>query len=328
MTAIDGLERLESPAIWHPAEGEQRRDVYVSVGEAELVIFGTDEAPLSHWSLPAMRRLNPGAMPARYAPGQRADEELEIEETEMVAVLERVLDAVERGRPKRGRLRFVLSSALTAAAILGLLAWLPGAIRDHAIAVLPPAKQAEIGDRLLVELGALTGPPCTGPLGDEALTRLRLRLFPNTPVRMRVVQDLPAPALALPGGLLILSNEVLVARDDPEVAAGHFVAARATAHGDGPLGRFIDGLGTWGTARLLMSGDVRQQDVAEAVERLILTPPPLPADEALRGAFAEAGLAWAPWAQATGRPVRAAASGLEPALDDAGWQSLRGICES
>ena len=328
MTAIDGLERLEATALWRPATGAQRRDVLVSVGEAELRIFGADEAPLSHWSLPAIRRLNPGALPARYAPGRAAEEELEIEDASMVEVLERVLAAVERGRPRAGRLRLALGLAILAGLAVAAALWGPGALREHAARILPPATRVEIGDRLLVELTALTGPPCGGVLGDEALAGLKARLLPTAPVRPLVLRDLPAPAVALPGGLLLLSDDVLATQDDPAVAAGHLVAAHAGAGGDAPLDRFLDGLGIGQVARLLATGDLPPAAFARHVERLLLAPPAPPEDgAALRDAFARARLDWGPWATATGRAAPAEAPAAAPVMDDTDWQSLRGICD-
>ena len=326
-TAIDGLARLETPATWHQGGDADPRAVYVSIGEAELVILDRDDVALDHWSLPAMRRENPGAMPARYAPGADSAETLTIAEVEMVEALDRVLSAVEMGRRRPGRLRWAIVLALLAALAVAALAWGPGALRSHALRVMPPAQREEVGDRLLVALTALTGPPCGGLLGDEALTGLRARLLPTDPVRLRVVRDLPLPALALPGDLLVVSNETLLAQDDPAVAAGHVVASWAGARSDPPTARFLRDLGIFAVARLLISGTLPERAYATHVERLLLGPPPLPDDDALRPAFARARLDWRPWAVATDRPTAGAAPDMPPALDDTDWQSLRGICE-
>ena len=327
-TAIDGLVRLETPATWHPGGGAPPREVYAAIGTAELVILGPDEAALDHWSLPAIRRRDGGGVPARYGPGEAGDETLEISEPEMIDALDRVLAAVEGGRRRPGRLRAAILAALLAPALGAAVVWGPGALRDHAARVLPPAQHEEIGDRLLVALAALTGPPCGGLLGDEALGGLRVRLLPTDPVRLRVVQDLPMPALALPGDLLVMSNDTLLAQDDPAVAAGHVVATRAGAATDPPLLRFLDGVGTGGVLRLLTSGALPQAAYAAHVEALIARPPAPPPDDALRPAFVRARLDWAPYAQATGRPPQGGAPDMRPALDDTDWQSLRGICEA
>ena len=326
-TAIQGLARLETPAIWRP-EGEEPRAVYISIGEAELVILGKDEIALDHWSLPAMQRLDHGALPARYAPGPASGDTLEIHEAEMVDALDRVLAAVARGRQRPGRLRWAITVVLLAALIGGAAIWGPSALRRHAAQVIPPAQREEIGDRLLVSLQSVTGPTCGGLLGDEALAGLRTRLLPTEPVRMRVLRTLPVPALALPGALLLVSNETLLAQDDPAVAAGHVVATWAGARLDPPIDRFLRDIGTAAILRLLASGALPDRVYEGHVETLLAAPPPPPPNDALRRAFAEARLDWGPFAAATGRSPQGRALDMPPALDDTDWQSLRGICEA
>jgi len=327
-TAIDGLARLETAALWRPEAGAEKREVYVSIGEAELVVQDFDGTALSHWSLPALIRLNPGTSPALYAPSEGAGEELEIDETVMVAALDRVMDAVEMGRRRPGALRR-LTVGLIAGFSLGLLIlWLPGALRDHAENVMPAAQRADIGDRMLAELTTLTGPPCGSPTGDEALAILRDRLIPTSPVRFAVLRDLPQPALALPGGLVVVSDIVLVTQDDPAVAAGHVMAAFLTARNNAPLGRFLDGVGPRALARILISGEVRDETIAGHIEDLLLTPPVLVGPEVLQPGFAAARLLWEPYAIATGQPVgEAPPSDMSPVLDDSTWLALREICD-
>ncbi|MEL6586594.1 MAG: hypothetical protein AAFY65_11875 [Pseudomonadota bacterium] len=328
-TALDGLDRLEAPALWRPEKGAQRQEVYVSIGNAELVIQSRAGEPLSHWSLPALVRRNPGATPALYAPAKRAGEELEIAEPEMIDALARVMDAVDKGRQRPGRLRRVLTG-LTAGFALGLgLIWLPGALRDHAANVIPAAKRAEIGQMMLAELTLLTGPPCETITGREALSTLRDRLFPTTPVRLEVLRDLPEAALLLPGGLMVLSDTVLVTQDDPDVAGGHLLAAMEAAAENPPLQSFLSGVRATDLMRILASGQVPPRTVTAHMERLLLAPPDVPVAEVLRSRFNGARLAWSPYAEAVGLPLgEETPSDMAPALDDSTWQVLRGICDA
>lgn len=330
MTAIDGLERLETPALWRASGRDPLREVYISIGEAELQVFGMDEVALSHWSLPAIRRLNPDEVPARYAPGRAAEEELQIDEPEMITALERVLDAVERGKARPGRLRWVLVLGVFVAMIAAGILWLPNMLREQAGRILPPAQREEIGDRLMVELGAVTGPACSTALGDEALQQMKDAVLPDRVLRLRVVQDLPAPALALPGGLLLLSNETLIVQDDPAIAAGHLLATQVSAEAFPPLERFLATMRTDKLIGLLTSGEVPPNAISRHVEGLLLDPPVLADDSVLIPAFAQARLAWTPWADATGRLAPATDDQpltLPPPIDDTAWQSLRGICD-
>ncbi|PWJ19283.1 hypothetical protein [Jannaschia seohaensis] len=327
MTAIEGLERLETTALWRPEAGAQRREVYVSIGEAELVIQDSAGTALTHWSLPALVRVNAGA-PAVYAPAPGTDEELEVEEPEMIAALDRVVAAVEKGRAKPGRLRRIATGLVLGAAVGFAIMWLPGALRDQAAGLLPPSKRSELGERMLAEFTLLTGPPCETVTGREALDRLHARLLPTTPGRIEVLRDLPHPALALPGGLLLLSDVPLLTQDDPDVAAGHLLAAAITAQERPPLEALLRDLGATSLIRLLTAGVVTDAEITEHVETLLLDAPPLAAPERLRPGFAAARLAWAPWATATGRaPGEAPASQMPSALDDDSWQRLREVCD-
>ena len=95
MTALTQFQRLEATGVWRPNPSERLRDVIVSFGDATLILRDPrSEEPLSHWSLPAVTRLNPGQMPAIFAPGDaEQDEVVEIDDTLMVQAIERVHSA-------------------------------------------------------------------------------------------------------------------------------------------------------------------------------------------------------------------------------------------
>ena len=161
MTALEQYSRLEATGLWREAPDAQRRDVLVSLGDATLMISTLSEVALAHWSLPAVARLNPGRRPALYSPGADTEERLEIDDPDMITAIETVRAAIDRKRPHPGRLRFWIGAGL-AAAMLGLAVfWLPGALTRQTVALLPEASRAEIGTRLLQEIGRLAGPICT-----------------------------------------------------------------------------------------------------------------------------------------------------------------------
>ncbi|MEM9795676.1 MAG: hypothetical protein AAF919_04260 [Pseudomonadota bacterium] len=328
MTVLDGIARLETAALWTPEDAEAPRAVFVSIGEAELTIEDNDGIALSHWSLPALERLNPGILPARYAPALGAAETLEIEEAEMVAALERVRDAVETGRRPKGRLRRI-ALGLTLGIGLGLiLTSIPGALRNHAATIMPQPARFAIGERVRTEIVVRTGPICAGVLGTEALDRLRTRLLPTRPAELSVIRGLPSTVIALPGGLFLLSDDILLAQDDPDVAAGHLLAAATQTQSGKPLARFLADLPLTRLVGLLATGGVTDEAITRHAEDLLSAPRALPDDAALRGAFTTARLAWAPYAEATGRPMGdAAISPPAPALEEAEWQMLGTICD-
>ena len=107
MTALSEYARLETTGLWRETPDSQRREVVVSLGDATLVISTMTDSALSHWSLPAVHRLNPGKRPALYAPDAEADELLEISEPQMIEAIETLRRAIDRTRPKPGRLRWL-----------------------------------------------------------------------------------------------------------------------------------------------------------------------------------------------------------------------------
>ncbi len=328
MTALHGLDRLESPGRWRPDAEQPWRDVHVVLGEASLVLQDGGGAALAHWSLPALERRGGGAEPARYGPGPGTAEAIEIDEPAMVDALDRVLAAVSRGRRRPGALRGTVLAAAAGLALLVAALWLPGAMRDHARHVMPPAQREAIGQVMLATLAGPGGAPCDAGAGPEALGSLHARILPAQPGALVVLRGLEPPALALPGGLLVLSEGALRADDDPNVAAGHALAAALGARARPPVADLLDALGPGSVARLLATGAVPPAAVARHARGLAIARPSPHDDTTLRAGFDAARLAWAPWAAATGRAEGAAPpSAMPPALGDAAWQALRGICD-
>ena len=69
MTALTKYQRLECVGLWRLTASAQLREVVVGLRDTTLVLADPrTEMALSHWSLPAVERLNPGQMPA--LPGQ------------------------------------------------------------------------------------------------------------------------------------------------------------------------------------------------------------------------------------------------------------------
>ena len=145
MTALNKYQRLECSGLWRAGPTAQRRDVTVAFREATLVLADPrSEQPLSHWSLPAVQRMNPGGSPALYSPDAGASELLELDDPDMIAALGTVQGVLERRRPHPGRLRnWVILGVLASVAALGVF-WLPGAMSRHAALVLPQTTRTAI----------------------------------------------------------------------------------------------------------------------------------------------------------------------------------------
>lgn len=338
MTALSQFDRLEAPGLWRATPEAQRQNVVVSLGDATLTVTDTSERPLSHWSLPTVQRLNPGKVPAIYAPSADGDagETLEIDDDDMIAGIEQVRAVIKRRRPRSGRLRLVLTLGLVA--LLGTLAltWLPGALVRQTVSVLPDVTRSAVGQKLLIRVRRVAGVPCSAPSGRAALAKLSRRVLGTPAGSVVVLSAGVSHAGHLPGGIILINRALLEDYEEPDVAAGFMLAENERARRDDPMVALLNHAGTIATAKLLTSGKIAESVLDSYAETLLTTPPtPLP-DDVLLTRFAEAKVRSTPYAFAldqTGEsvlglieadPVPVAAA--EPLLPDADWISLQGIC--
>lgn len=337
MTALERYSRLEATGLWRESPDAQRRDVVVALGEATLVISTPAEVALTHWSLPAVARLNPGRQPALYAPGPDTEERLEIDDPDMVAAIETLRAAIDRRRPHPGRLRLWIGAAL-GAVLLGLAVfWLPGALTRQTVALLPAASREEIGNRLLLEIGRLAGPICTSPRGSTALNRLARRTFGEPAPRVALLPSAIPETLALPGGILVAHAALVEDHETPEVLAGYLLAEDLRRSETDPMHMLLQEAGLGVTFRLLTTGEIAPE-VLHAHAASLLSREAVPvADGPLLTRFAMAGISSQPYAFARdvsgeavlglieADPLRGAAGA--PLLSDADWISLQDICQ-
>lgn len=338
MTAVTKYRKLEARGLWRDLPEGQRREVVVNLGDQTLILTDPrSDTPLSHWSLPAVTRANPGEMPALYLPGEDATETLEIDDPDMIAALETVHAAIAKAQPRPGRLRGVMLGSALAGIAAVFVFWLPDALMRHTASVLPPATRAEIGRLALADITRIAGAPCTSAPGLAALDRLAQRLFgPKDTPRLVVMREGVAGAVPLPGNQIVLPESMLVVPDGPEVAAGHILAARLRAEAGDPVLELLRYAGPIATLRLLTTGVLPQDALTGHAEALLqAAPAPVP-DEALLAAFSAAKVPSTPYAYAldqTGETTLGlieadpmAGTTPDPLLPDADWVSLQDIC--
>lgn len=337
MTALRKYQRLESPGLWRDTPLAQRREVVVGFREATLVLSDPrSDMALSHWSLPAVVRLNPGEVPALYGPGPDDVETLEIEDSDMIAALDTVRRVLVRRRARPGRLRGILLTAATIAVIgLGLV-WMPGALIRHTASVLPEVSRTEIGRLALADLERLTGPPCADGLGKRALDVLEDRLFPDAGLTVLVVPDGIKGTLGLPGGTMLLGRGLIDTPPDAEVAAGFaLVEAVRMANAD-PMIPLLTYAGIPATFQLLTTGELPAGALDGYAEVMLRKTPDQVPTALLLAQFRAAEVSVAPYAFAldpTGEtvlplietdPFRAGSP--RAVLPDGDWISLQTIC--
>ena len=336
MTALTEYQRLESTGVWRATPDDQRRDVIVSVGDATLVIYDTADRPLAHWSLPALNRLNPGETPALFKPGAEAPEELEIADDTMIEAIETVRQAIVRRRPQPGRLRFVLLAGGLLAVLALTVFWLPDALVRHTAGVVPAAKRAEIGARLLENIRRVAGPPCETLNGRRALDRLADRLLGAAPGQIFVLAGGIAETGHLPGGLILLNRTLVEDHEDAFVAAGYILAEDTRRSLTDPVESLLRSTGPLTVFRLLTTGEIPDAALTGYAEVLLTQAPADPPADVLLDRFRTAGIPSSPYAYArdisgeTTLPLIEAdpfAPGTaKPVLPDGPWVSLQGIC--
>ncbi|MAM60661.1 hypothetical protein [Maritimibacter sp. UBA3975] len=338
MTALKEYDRLEAPGLWRPDPAAQRVDVVVSIGDATLTVTDMADRALSHWSLAALHRINPGKRPALYAPSDAPseDEQLELADDDMIAAIERIRKAIARRRPRSGRVRFVLTAAVTVGLVTAAVAWLPGALTRQTVTLLPDVTRTDVGERLLSRILRVTGPACDSAAGQAALTRLARRVMGPEAPRVVMVTGGVERATHLPGRIIVLNDALIESAEEPDAAAGALLAEALRIRRSDPMQDLLEHAGLVATVRMLTTGAL-SDPVLDAYAQDILTtaPAPLP-DDALIAAFAEAGVRSTPYAYAldpTGEstlglieadPV--AVDAAEPLIPDNAWISLQSMC--
>ncbi|MCT4577781.1 hypothetical protein [Donghicola sp.] len=340
MTALKEYQRLEAVGIWRENPKSQRHNVVVSLGDATIVIMDMQSRPLTHWSIPAVERANPGVLPAVYHPDGDPSETLEIaaDEIMMIEAIEKLRSAIDRSRPKQGRLRWGFLTALAAGLIALSTLWLPDALRAHATNVVPRVKRAEIGTALVNRVMRITGPECRDSLGAPALNRLGAKLLDSTPRRrLMIIPGGPRRAFHLPGGAILLHKTLVEDYEDPNVMAGFALAEKLRAGRKDPLAAVLEHSNLLAVTQLLTTGSL-PTSALDAYAEYILSAAPDPIDaDRLIAAFKDKGVATTPYARVLGSedPTTDTLIARDPyanemspqLLSDGDWISIQGICQ-
>ncbi|MCB1388471.1 MAG: hypothetical protein KDK12_04875 [Rhodobacteraceae bacterium] len=338
MTALEKYARLEGPGVWRAGPEEQRRDVTVSLGESSLIIAESKSGQaLSHWSLPAVQRLNRGTRPAVYAPMSDGEtESLELDDPLLIEALETIRAALDPRPPLRW-LRVGLVAALLALAVLGAR-FLPGVLVARTAAIVPPAARVTIGREALDGLveSATTERICADPEGRQALATLRNRVL-GSDWRVVVVSGVPGVEAAhLPGRLIVLGDTLVSRLDGPEALAGYLLAEALARDARDPLLDALTFAGTRATLTLLTTGTLPEGALRGYARHRIQQPPAHPAATALGERLDGLGVSPLPYAISLPESRQALAQSLadRPAqpraadrlLSDGEWLTVQAIC--
>ena len=337
MTALEQYPRLEATGLWRATPDSQSREVVVSIGNATLVISTLTETALSHWSLPAVERLNPGQRPAIYGPDTSGDETLELEDDEIIAAIEKLRGVIERQRPHPGRLRNLIGLGAGVVLFLGAVLWLPDALLRQTVSLLPDAKRAQVGRDVLSEITRLTGRNCASPEGSVALGQLARRVFGaiDTP-QIVVLRNAALESAHLPGNIIIINRNLVEDYENPEVLAGFLLAEDIRRETSAPMERLLSEAGLPATFVMLTTGDISDDHLHDHAANILTTDPAPVSDTALLERFGEVQIPAETYAYALdisgettlplieGDPMRGQTH--SPLMSDGSWIALQEIC--
>ena len=337
MTALDKYERLEAEALWRQGPDKQHRDVIVSVGDSTLVISDIQGRPLTHWSLAAIARSNPGKFPAIYHPDGDAGERLEFAESEqnVVSDIEKLRLVIDKRRPKPGRLRLMIFAFIfVTLASLGVF-WLPQAVQNYALQIIPPVKQQEIGLKILSLISEFTGKPC-----DAAMANNSLALLADITLQgqgsLYILPDGLSQTAHLPGNIILIGRELVEDYEEPDVAAGFILMEHLRSEKGNIFRDLLQYSGTLATFQFLTTGTLKEETLQRYSQHILLQPKLTIETPLVIARFQELKLRMSPYAFAldmTGEQTLALVEAdnlatwtFEPSLTDADWVRLQNIC--
>lgn len=258
MTALDQYERLEATGLWRETKTSQNIEVLITFGNASLILSDFTGNPLTHWSLPAVARLNKGKTPAMYSPNSYGIETLEIDDEAMIIAIEEVRKTIKSRRPRKGRLRIL--TFLTTLLIILLLAifWLPNILIQHTSSLVYAEQRKQIGFQLIDHISKFIGPNCAADSEINPLNQLESRLFPNSDIKIYVFSGGIKSAIHLPGQFILLNQFIVEDFETPDVVAGFSIIEKIKMDKHDPIEQLLSFAGTRVVLKFLTTGRLSQ----------------------------------------------------------------------
>ena len=340
MTALEEYQRLEAVGLWRADSNDDGKEVVVKFGKATLVIEASADAPLAHWSLPALHERSRTSERTIYSPDDESAETLTIEDAEMQSALSRVLAgrrAAQSSRTKNGP-GLLMAVAALAIATFGILS-LPGVLGGIAKSLIPPERARMMAEAMIPLVEDRTGPQCHTEEGRAALSKIADRLSPDAPPTVHVMDLGDLPVLTLPGRTVLISQRLAEAAASPDEFAGWVALGLHQSNEDLALERLFSAAGLTDSLRFLATGAFSAETLDGAVNRLLISNDirrPLPFQQA-SAVLADAGIPADPLLDGIQRealsdgpltiPPLEGGTGGPLVLGDLGWVALQGICD-
>ncbi|RED14193.1 hypothetical protein [Pontivivens insulae] len=354
MTALDQYQRLEALALWRADATSSPREVIATFGNSRLTLMDMSEAPITQWSLAALRyseEADPAGRPdaVGLTPDPEGAECLWFDDVDLKAAIaavwiEEEAEAVDAAPSGNRVFRYVILAFVSIALVIGAILARPWA-QDTLLAQVPEEVWRSVSREIVTAQSEQSGLYLCQRAGraDPALMEIQTRLGATQarmePVLFTARQDV-SPIIALPDHRVLLDADAMRSAAQPEALAGLMALGLARQDREQPRNRIASAIGMGGLIGLVTRGYLSEDTVAVAAAALAQLPEwERPADaEALR-LLETAALPSKPLAlilAGRGLPIErleALADGdvigaepFTPALNDQTWLGLRSRC--
>ena len=334
MTALKKYQRLECIGLWRSDLSAQRREVILSFGKATLVLTDSQNRVLSHWSLAAVEVQKGKMGEATLRPGAEAEETVEIKDKVMLEALLKVRKEINQKGSYPGKLRLIIA-ILTLAVISSVTIFLgPPAVVSYASKVLPNAKRLQLGQALGQRIGQLAGPYCKNPEGTIAAQKLAKRLDSKNLKQILVLPGYRSKAIIIPGGMVVLFENMIKTTSNPEVTAGYILSALADYENEEPIQLHLSKVGFPISLSLIMSNELSETQIDKLAENALDLSPHPASNSSIVNSFRNAQVSTTPFAQLLSEKNSEYLINNDPypesspnlILPDGAWLGLQSIC--
>ena len=329
MTAIKKYQRLESMGLWRQHDNPQRIEVVVSFGDATLLLTDLQNRPLTHWSLAAIEQVQKTKDGVIFSADPSASETLQIDDPLMIDAINQIRRSIDSTRAHPGQLRRFLGWGIWILVFIVLAFLMPGIIKRHAAQIMPEITAKAVGKDIQTAIVQTTGPICTSPAVKRILSKLNLRLKGPQDSRILLARLGMRNAISLPGGVMMINQELLRNSDDPAVLAGYILARRASQQDISDKQRMFGALSLIQALRFFATGAIEPSALQDYANTLLLHDVEPPDPTTLNLLFAIAEVPITPYAQHSNINLNSTAGddpSLPPILSPRQMQLLQGTC--
>ncbi|MCY3879778.1 MAG: hypothetical protein OXF74_11450 [Rhodobacteraceae bacterium] len=336
MSVLAEFDKLETIGIWHSTDEDPGQRVVVKLNERYLTLFSFNGRPLAHWAMSAVQRGNPGSMPANYSPDDQYCESLEISDSYVVSLLDRQLQhPVEETDTEIATWSWRAgTTALISVLVLALAAYIVASnLAGWTASLTTAAKSKQLGERAFNQVTEIVGGNCRFGLGGTLLDTIAYQFLDNR-YSIRIVRGQVPDTMHLPGGIIIISEALLLRSDQPEVFVGHLLEEKIRSELTDPLAMLLELAGLQATVNFALRGEIDESVLRDyALEKLrgqrqYVNP------DAVFAELESEGVSALPFAQAIGWTETlylgdgGAQAGEPPSLlSNNDWLSIRKICD-